>query len=146
MTFNCRKHCPQHHGVPFFLLLVSLPYFQNRSWHHPVCRKVKQLTSWGYFFDASPRESRLHLINVWYTGLQLTPLIFDVPIHFKTNIFLTLNIKKAFHQRSVNKKDRKFMRFLWFDVFSNQPNILRNRLARVIFCVTRLPFLHTWSI
>ena len=35
-----------------------------------------------------------------------------------------------------------FLRFLWFDnVFSEQPKIVRNRFARVIFGVTISPYL-----
>ena len=38
-------------------------------------------------------------------------------------------------------KKIEYLRFLWFDVFSDQPKIIRNRFARVIFGVTCSPFL-----
>ena len=55
---------------------------------------------------------------------------------------LTADIEKAFLQISIDKDHRNFLRFLWFDdVFSNEPTIVRNRFARVVFGVTSSPFL-----
>ena len=43
---------------------------------------------------------------------------------------------------SIDKNHRNFLRFLWFDdVFSNEPTIVRNLFARVVFSVTSSPFL-----
>ena len=83
-----------------------------------------------------------------YKGSQLTPLIFDILIRFRTYpVALTSDIEKAFHQVSVNEKDREFLRFLWFDnVFSDQPKIVRSRFARVIFGVTCSPLLPNEAI
>ena len=75
-----------------------------------------------------------------YKGLQVTPLIFDILIQVRTYIIaLTTDIKKAFHHVCMKKTD--FFRFLWTDGFSDQPKIVRNRFARVIFGVTFLPYL-----
>ena len=78
----------------------------------------------------------------------LTPLIFDILIRFRTYaIALTSDIEKAFHQVSVHEKSRSFLRFLWFDnAFSNQPKIVRNSFARVIFGVTCSPILPNEAI
>ena len=78
-----------------------------------------------------------------HKGPQTTPLIFDILLRFRTfNIALAPDIEKAFLQIAINETDRDFLRFLWFDnVFSEQPKIVRNRFARVIFGVTSLPYL-----
>ena len=77
-----------------------------------------------------------------YKGPQLTLLIFDILIRFRTYaIALTSDIEKAFQQVSEHENDKEFLRFLWFHVFSDQPKIVRNRFAGVIFGVTCLLFL-----
>ena len=75
-------------------------------------------------------------------GPQLTPLIFDILLRFRSQIVaLSADIEKAFHQISISKQDRDYLRFLWFDnIFSDQPKIIRNRFARVAFGVTSSPF------
>ena len=77
-----------------------------------------------------------------YKGPQLTLLIFDILIRFRTYaIALKSDIGKAFHQVSDHENDREFLRFLWFDVFSDQPKIVRSRFVEVIFGVTCSLFL-----
>ena len=111
--------------------------------HHPVFREDKKTSQLRIVFDASTKENRPSLNEISYKGPQLTPLMFDILILFRTYaIALTSDIEKAFHQVSVHKKDRECLRFLWFDnVFSYQPKIVRNTFARVIFGVTCSPFL-----
>ena len=94
-------------------------------------------------FDASAKKNGPSLNEVLCKGPQLTPLIFDILIRCRTYaIALKSDIEKAFHQVSAHEKDRDFLRFLWFDnVFSDQPKIVRNRFAQVIFGVTCSPFL-----
>ena len=77
-----------------------------------------------------------------YKGPQLTLLIFDILIRFRTYaIALKSDIEKAFHQVSDHENDREFLRLLWFDIFSDQPKIVRSRFAGVIFRVTCSLFL-----
>ena len=50
---------------------------------------------------------------------------------------MTSDIEKAFLLINVNENDRDYLRILWFDnIFSDQPKIVRNGLARVVFSVT----------
>ena len=71
-----------------------------------------------------------------YKGPQLTLLIFDILIRFRTYaIALKSDIGKAFHQVSDHENDREFLRFLWFDVFSDQPKIVRSRFVEVILAL-----------
>ena len=78
-----------------------------------------------------------------HKGPQTTPLIFDILLRFRTfKIALVVDIEKAFLQIAINERDRDFLRFLWFyGVFSEQPKIVRNRFARVMFGVTSSPYL-----
>ena len=73
----------------------------------------------------------------------MAPLIYDILLRFHTFIYaLTADMEKAFLQRNIDKDHRNFLRFLWFDdVFSNEPTLVRNRFARVVFGVTSSPFL-----
>ena len=57
-------------------------------------------------------------------------------------IAVTADIKQAFLQNLVDKKDQNFLRFLWYDdVFSDNPDILVYRFTRVIFGIISSPFL-----
>ena len=69
--------------------------------------------------------------------------MFDILLRFRTfKTALVADIEKAFLQIAINEHDRDFLRFLWFDdVFSEQPKVVRNRFARVIFGVTSSPYL-----
>ena len=114
--------------------------------HHPVFREDKKTYGLRIVFDASVKENGPSLNEVLYKESQITPLVFDILILFRTYaIALTSDIKKDFHEASVHKKDSEFFKSLWFDndffFFLDQPKILRKRFARVIFGVTFSPFL-----
>ena len=81
--------------------------------------------------------------NCLYKGPQLTPLIYDILLRFRTFLFvLTADIQSAFLQISINENDGNYLRFLRFDyVFADKPIIVRNRFARVVFGVTSSPFI-----
>ena len=89
--------------------------------HHPVIREDKNTSKIRIVFDASAKSAGPSLNDCLYKGPQLTPLIFDILTRFRTYaIALTSDIEKAFLQISIEKNDRDFLRFLWFDdVFSN---------------------------
>ena len=100
-------------------------------------------------FDASAQSGEgPSLIDCLFKGPQLTPLIFDILIRFRAySIALTSDIEKAFHQISIDKNDRDYLRFLWFDnVFSDNPKVVRNRFARVTFGVTSSSYLLNQTI
>ena len=55
---------------------------------------------------------------------------------------ITADIKQAFLQVLVDKKDENFLRFLWYDdVFSDNLNIIVYRFTRAIFGLISSPFL-----
>ena len=110
--------------------------------HHPVIRDDHSTTKLRIVFDASSKTDGPSLNDCLYKGPQMTPLIYDILLRFRTFVYaLTADIEKAFLQLSIDKDHCNFLRFLWFDdVFSNEPTIVRNRFARVIFGVTSSPF------
>ena len=61
--------------------------------------------------------------------------MYDILLRFRLGtIAITADIKQAFLQILVDKKDQNFLRFLWYDdVFSDDPNIIVHRFTRVIF-------------
>ena len=115
--------------------------------HHPVIREDKDTSKVRIVFDASAKSEGLSLNEYLYKGPQLTPSVFDILIRFRSfAIALTSGIEKAFLQISISENDRDYLRFLWFDVFSDSPKLVRNRFARVIFGVTSSPFLLNQTI
>ena len=81
--------------------------------HHPVFREDKKTSKLRIVFDASAKENEPSLNEVLYKGPQLTHLIFDILIRFRTYaIALTSDIEKAFHQVNVHEKDRIFEVFI----------------------------------
>ena len=110
--------------------------------HHPVIRDDKTTTKIRIVFDASARDNGPSLNDCLYKGPHLTPLLYDILLKFRSHVVaLTSDIEKAFLQINVNENDRNYLRFLWFNnMFSDQPKIVRNRFARVVFGVTSSPF------
>ena len=108
--------------------------------HHPVIREDKDTTKVSIFFDALAKGNGPSLNECLYKGPQLTPLIFDILLRFRTFVIaLTADIEKAFLQISINPNDRDYLRFLWFEnVFAEIPKLVLIRFARVLFGMTSL--------
>ena len=107
--------------------------------HLPVIWEDKDTTKVRIIFDASAKENEPTLNECLYKGPQLTPLVFDILLRFRTSVIaLTTDIEKAFLQIRINPNDMDYLRFLWFeDVFAEVPKIVRrNRFARVLFGMT----------
>ena len=111
--------------------------------HHPVIRNNKITTEVRIVFDASGLSNGLRLNSCLYKSPQLTPLMFDILLRFRSHfVILVSDTEKAFHQISIIPKHRNYLRFLWVDyVFKNSTSIVKLRLARVVFDVTSSPFL-----
>ena len=66
---------------------------------HPGFREDKETSKPRIVFNTSAEEKEPSLNGVFCKGPQLTPLILDMLIRFRTYaIALTSNIEKAFHQ------------------------------------------------
>ena len=116
--------------------------------NHEVVREDKNTTKLRIVFDASSNQTGESLNNCLDKGPQLTPLLYDILLRFRQYpIALTADIEKAFLQIRVAEEDRNYLRFLWFeDVFKDEPIIVRNRFARVVFGVNSSPFLLNGTI
>ena len=70
-------------------------------------------------------------------------MIFDIILRFRLfSIPITADIEKAFLQIGIKETDRDYLRFLWVDdILKENPKIIRNRFARVVFGMTSSPFL-----
>ena len=77
-------------------------------------------------FDASSKSDRLSLNDRLYKGPQLTPLLYDILLRFRTFIFaLTGDRQSAFLEISIKENDRDYIRFLWVnEVFVDNPTIV----------------------
>ena len=113
-----------------------------------VIREDKKTSKVRIVFDASAKSDSPSVNECFYKGPQLTPLVFNILIRFRSfTTVLASDIQKGFLQISINKNDRDYLRFLWFDdAFSDLPKVVRNRLARVIFGVTSSPFILNQTI
>ena len=116
--------------------------------HHAVIKEQKQTSKVRIVFDASSKVKGPSLNDCLHKGPQLTPLLFDILLRFRSfAVALTADIEKAFLQISIADDDRDYLRFLWFDdVFQDEPKIVRNRFARVVFGVNSSPFLLNGTI
>ena len=110
--------------------------------YQPVSRDDNKTAKIHIVFDASARDIRPSLNYCLYKKPHLTPLLYDILLRFRSHVVaLTSDIEKAFLRIIVNENDREYLRFFWFDnKFSDQPKIVRNRFARVVFGVISSPF------
>ena len=108
-----------------------------------MVRENDDTTKVRIVFDTLAKTCGPSLNDCFYKYAQLTPLLFDILLRFRTFLIaLTSDIEKAFLHISINEQDRDFLRFLWCDdVFADEPLIVRIKFARVVFGVTSSPFL-----
>ena len=111
--------------------------------HRAVIREDKKSTKLRVVFDASAKNNGPSLNDCLYKGPPMTPQLYNILMRFRTyQIALTADVEKAFLQILVAPEDRDYMRFLWYkDPFSDNPEAVRYRFARVIFGVNSSPFL-----
>ena len=112
--------------------------------HHPVVRQDKQTTKVRVVYDASAKKNGGPSLNdCLYSGPPLSETIADVLVRFRCHkTALVGDLEKAFLMISVAEDDRDALRFLWFDdPFSEEPNIIVFRFARVAFGLSSSPFL-----
>ena len=111
--------------------------------HHGIVREDKDTTKLRIVFDASSKTCNVSLNDCLLKGPNITPLIFDIILRFRLfPIAITADIEQAFLQIGIKETDRDYLRFLWVDdILKENPKIIRNRFARVVFRVTSSPFL-----
>ena len=111
--------------------------------HHAVLRQDKETTKVRVVFDGSAKSSMddLSLNDCLERGPNLVPRIFDTVVKFRSfPVGLVADVEKAFHQISVAAKDRKMIRFLWFeDVYSDNSPIKIYQFCRLPFGLSPSP-------
>ena len=109
--------------------------------HLAVIRKEASTTKLRVLYDASEKSSKEG--TSVHKGPSLTPLLFDILIRFREKrVALTGDIEKAFLNIEVDKEDRDFLRFLWFDDVYHPPSkVVVYRFCRVVFGLNASPFL-----
>ena len=112
--------------------------------HRAVIKENRDTSKVRMVFDGSSKQKDQPALNeLLHAGPCLLPLLYDILLRFRLGtIAITADIKQAFLQILVDKKDQNFLRFLWYDdVFSDDPNIIVYRFTRLIFGLILSPFL-----
>ena len=86
--------------------------------HHPVIREEAESTKLRIAYDCSAKGNcDLPSLNDYLeTGPSLQPLLFDILLRNRMRYYcITGDIKKAFLQIRINKKDRDALRIFWYE-------------------------------
>ena len=109
--------------------------------HHAVFKK-SATTPLRIVFNASSRPNEGKSLNdhLLMTGPSLTAKLHEILIQFCQGTHaVTADISKAFHRIIVDEEDRKFLKFLWINI--NSQEILP--FSSKLYCLERLAH-HTW--
>ena len=108
--------------------------------HHAVFKK-STTTPLRIVFNASIRPNEGKSLNdCLMTGPSLTAKLHKILIQFCQGKYaVTADISKAFHKIIVDEEDRKFLKFLWINL--NSQEILTFQFKVVLFGVTCSPYL-----
>ena len=108
--------------------------------HFPVIREEKETTKVRIVFDAAAQCENLCLNDLIHTGPKLQKELFDVLLRFRKNsIAIGCDIQQMFLRIQIDKDDRLFHRFLWFDYDLRGRKVYE--FNRVVFGVNASPFL-----
>ncbi|XP_028403430.1 uncharacterized protein LOC114526129 [Dendronephthya gigantea] len=109
--------------------------------HRPVIRDDKETTKIRAVFDASCKTNSGPSLNeCLYAGPNLITKIFDILLRFRLNrIGILADIRQAFLNVAISPEHRTFLRFLWYDIDSDEQIIYQ--FSRVVFGLTSSPFL-----
>ena len=108
--------------------------------HHAVFKK-SATTPLRIVFNASSRPNKGKSLNdCLMTGPYLTAKLHEILIQFRQRTYaVTADISKAFHRTIVNEEDRKFLKFLWINL--NSQELLTFQFKVVLFGATCSPYL-----
>ena len=89
--------------------------------HHAVFKK-SATTPLRIVFNASSKPSEGKSLNdCLLTGPSLTAKLHEILLQFQQGTFaVTADISKAFHRIIVDEEDRKFLKFLWINLDSQE--------------------------
>ena len=108
--------------------------------HHAVFKK-SATTPLSIVFNASSRPNEGRSLNdCLMTGPSLTAKLHEILIQFRQGKYaVTADISKAFHRIIVDEEDRKFLKFLWINL--NSQELLTFQFKVVLFGATCSPYL-----
>ena len=108
--------------------------------HHPVFKR-SATTPVHIVFNASSKPTDGKSLNdCLLTGLCLTAKLHDISLMFRQGRFaVTADISKAFHRIIVNEQDRDYLKFLWFNLETEEQRTFR--FCVVMFGATCSPYL-----
>ena len=108
--------------------------------HHAVFKK-SATTSLRIVFSASSRPNEGRSLNDGLmTGPSLTEKLHEILVQFRQGKYaVTADISKAFHRIIVDEEDRKFLKFLWINLNSQEP--LTFQFKVFLFGATCSPYL-----
>ena len=116
--------------------------------HRPVVKEDRETTKIRAVFDASCGINGPSLNECQYSGPNLLSKVFDMLVRFRLNkVAILADIKKAFLNIEVFDEHRDFLRFLWYDFDSGEPDkVVVFRFLRVVMGMTSSPFLLNGTI
>ena len=108
--------------------------------HHLVFKK-SATTPMRIVFNASSNPTNGTSLNkCLHTGPSLTAKLHDILLSFHQGQYtITTDISKAFHCIQVNEQDRDYLKFLWFDLKTEEQKTFRFKV--VMFGASCLPYL-----
>ena len=113
--------------------------------HHPVVRESAETTKVRIVYDASAKAKKddKSLNDCLHIGPSMTPLLYDVLLRMRAHpVILIADIEKLFLQIELDKGDRDYLRFLWFEnPTAVEREVKEYRYARVIFGAGPSPIL-----
>ena len=85
--------------------------------HHPVFKKSATASMHIVFNASSKPTDGTSLNDCLFTGPSLTAKLHDIlPTFCQGQCAITADISKVFHRSPVNEQDRDYLKFLWFNL------------------------------
>ena len=124
----------------FIEQILNQPVEGHYMPHHAVFKK-SATTPLRIVFNASSRPNEGKSLNdCLMTGPSLTAKLHEILIQLRQGTYaVTADISKAFHRIIVDEEDRKFLKFLWIDL--NSQELLTFQFKVVLFGATCSPYL-----
>ena len=108
--------------------------------HHPVFKKSATTPICIVFNASSKPTDETSLNECLHTGSSLTAKLHDILLSFRQGQYaITTDISKAFHRIQVNEQDRDYLKFLWFDLETEEQKTFRFKV--VMFGAACSPYL-----
>ena len=124
----------------FIQQILNQPIERHYMPHHAMFKK-SATTPLCIVFNASSKPNEGKFLNdCLMTSPSLTAKLHKILLQFHQGKYaVTADISKAFHKISVHEEDRKFLKFLWINL--NSQELLTFQFKVVLFGATCSPYL-----